>query len=59
MAPTGAERFTIIACADGAFIVTDPAFKRGTAVVLPDQAAVFRHCINIIKDERDRRAGRA
>lgn len=58
MAPTGAERFTIIACADGAFIVTDPAFARGMAVVLPDSAAVLRHCVNIIKDERDRAAGR-
>lgn len=50
-----ADRFTRHECDDGSWIVCDAlgAFG-GQAVVLPDRAAMWRHCNNIITDERER-----
>lgn len=54
MATTSAAavaEFTIIACADGGFIVCHPRRHRGSAVQVPDQVALTRYVLATIAED--------
>lgn len=44
--------FTIIACEGGGFLVCHPRRHRGSAVQVPDQAALTRYVLNTIAEDR-------